>query len=204
MQSENTHMDQSPCRKVERLLDILESPHHTAYNLQALQRQHQRRRARHHRRILRQPHRDHRPAGPQEAWRTLVPLPRRRRHNNPVRTVFRQRHDLRREIFARRIVNVRFCSEPLAEVSLLVATVDGDDAHAHGFGILHGEMAKTPSGAGEDDPLAGLDGASLARGVGSDSAAHDWTRLFVGDALGDSRGVFAVCNAVFLYQGCQH
>ena len=199
-----THMNEAPRRKVQRLLDVLERPHHAAHNLQPLQRQHQRRRPGHHRRVLRQPDRDHRAPGPQEPRRALVPLPRRRRHQNTVRPVCRQRHDLRCDVLARRVVDVRFRAQPLAEVLLLVAAVDRDDAHAHRFGVLHGEVAETAACAREDYPLTGLNGASLACRVGCDAAAHDGARLFVRDALGDPGRVFAVCNAVFLYQQYKH
>lgn len=136
-----THMNKASRSKVQRLLDILQCAHDRANNLQPLQCEHQRWRARYDSRVLRQADRDERAARPQETRRTLVPLPRGRRDNDAVRTVRRQRHHLRRNVLARGKVDIGLGAESLAQVSLLVATVDGNHTHAHRLGILDREVA---------------------------------------------------------------
>lgn len=41
------------------------------------------------------------------------------------------------------------------ELVLLLAAVDGDDAAAHVLGVLDGKMAKSSTGAGDDNPVSG-------------------------------------------------
>lgn len=191
-------MHEPPSSKVQRLLDILERTDDTADNLQALQRHHERRGAGDDGGVLGQADGDEGAAWPQERGRRLIALPRRRGDDDAVRAVLGQGHDLGRNVLAGGEVNVRLGASAPAQVALLVATVDSDDAHPHRLGVLHGKVAEAATGPGQHDPLARSDGAALARRVRGDAAAHDGPGFFVRHAVGDARRVLPVCNAVFL------
>jgi hypothetical protein len=194
-----TYMNKASRSKVQCLFDILQHAHYRADNLKPLQCEHQRRRACYDSRVLRQAHHGQRASRPQEARRTLVPPAawpswQSRRAHRTLSAPLPPPHN----VLARSKVDTCLGAESLAQVSLLVAAVDGNHTHAHRLGILHREVAEPTSGAGEDNPFARLDGASLARSVYCDSTAHYGARLFISDALRDPRRVLAVCNAVLL------
>ena len=84
----------------------------------------------------------------------------------------------------------------LGQLELVVGDVDGDDAHAHGDGVLDGDVSEA-AGAGDDHELAEPGLRDLKALVDGDAGAEDRGDLDRVGALGDAGAVAGVDEHVF-------
>lgn len=152
------------CCKVKSLFDLLQVTNNTSDDLESPQRNHQRGRTSNDGAVLGQTNNDDGAVGAEESGRGLVGGSGRGSDDDAVGAVAGDLHDLGGNVLGLLEVDEDLGAELLAEVTLVVAAVDGDDAHAHGAGVLDGHVAEAASCAGEDDPLTGLDVGSKVDG----------------------------------------
>lgn len=92
--------------------------------------------------------------------------------------------------------NVR--AELLRHLLLLLAPVDGDDAEAHGLGVLARQRAQPSSGADDGDGLARSRSGLLEAFVDGDACAKDGSDLVEGHIFGDAGDVGGFADGVLL------
>lgn len=152
------------CCKVKSFFDLLQVTNNTSDDLESPQRNHQWGRSGNDGAILGQTNDDDGAVGSEESWRGLVCCSGRGSDDDAVGAVAGDLHDLGGNVLGLLEVDEDFGAELLAEVALVVAAVDGDDAHAHGAGVLDGHVTEAASCAREDDPLTRLDVGSKVYG----------------------------------------
>lgn len=88
-------------------------------------------------------------------------------------------------------------AEALAKLLLLSTSVDGDDPQATSAGVLNGQVAKSSSGTGKNNPITGVGLAVLDRTVDGNASTEDGGGSVGGEALGDGSDVVDVGDDVF-------
>jgi hypothetical protein len=103
---------------------------------------------------------------------------------------------LSRDVLAGLKVDGELAAELLKEAHLLLATIDTDDAHAHGLGVLDGNVAEPTAGTGDHDELTGLHPRLLQSLVGRHTSAEDGGGLLVRETSGDLANEVGVSDSV--------